>query len=300
MESVKQDHLVLCPQLIKKGEFGYKEFTFTETLHGDIPKGVMKFGIDDSGAVKEDVIDIEIYISSSRLGNPYYLKISAHVYNITTDNEYVYYHIMLCKRDFITQNRVRYLGDDMNKVISSVYNHTVNSDTMSNIISHPFHQSNMTDYNYLKSILSSYNQNITWGFSCEGLSIKSVNADPKYKDYKHGYSGNATKNPAVLNSKFIELPEPEVTEFTYFTSSNYNGVINYTKLDDREFEVNRKSNIKYQMTPLFTVTIPYGEFPPFDLGDVVNFDRKMIVHSRKLTMKEALKVEVTYALYSKN
>lgn len=154
----------------------------------------------------------------------------------------------------------------------------------------------MTDYNYLKSILSSYNQDTLWGFTSEGLSIKSIKSPEKYPDYNHGFSGN-NKSSAYLNSKFIELPSPITSDFTYFSSVSYNGKLDYTKVEDSEFEVNRKSNIKYNMTPLFQITIPYGEIPPYELGDKVS---GYIVYSRKVTFTMSIKVELIYALFSKS
>lgn len=293
----KRGYKIWIPELMEVPKGEYRELLLEESLHGEIPSGYVKFTKSDIIGIYEDVIDINIHLHSSRVGQPYQLKMKAHIYNITTDIGYVYYHFMICTRDFIKTTRIRTLGNSMESAVRTLYYGNVNSDVKSDVNNHRFQQSNMTDYNYLKSILSSYNKNIVWGFSCEGLLIKKVTDKPKYENYPHGFSGSNSKQLSLNRSKLKEIPIPKINQFTYFSSISFNGNIQYTELKDHMYEDNKLTNEKYRVTPKATVDVPYGEFPPYDIGDIAKLSRKMLVLSRKLILTESLNVVLTYGEY---
>lgn len=292
----KRGYKIWCKELMENPLGEYREFTLTESLHGDIPTGVMKFTLVDKKGALESLDNINIMIQSSNVGNQFQLKMKGHIYNITSDNMYVYYHIMMCDKDFITKNRMRKLGKSMESVVRALHR-SIKTDVKSNVNAHDFQQKNKTDYNYLLEILPSYNKDIVWGFSSEGLLIKKVTDSDKYPNYNHAFSGTPSEPYSVTKSKHKELPQPSLTRFTYFTSSYYNNQLTYVDKEDEPYEDNRQSNIKYQMKPDLVTTIPYSEFPPYEIGDIVKLEKKYMVMSRQMVLNESINLLMTYGTY---
>lgn len=296
----KIGYQIWCEELMSLQLGEYREFTLTESLHGELPTGIMKFTLSEKMGVAENVTNLTINIKSSSKGEPYLLKMRGHVYNITSDNMYVYYHILICNRDFITKNRVRKLGREMEGAVRTLYSGNISCKIKSDINNHDFQQKNMTDYNYLKEILPSYNKDCVWGFSSEGLLIKKVSDGDSYPNYKHSFAGTPTNPLSLSKSKHLSLPIPVVTDFKYFSSNYYNDELTYVDKEDRTYEDNRQTNIKYMMKPLKVITVPYSEFPPYEIGDVAVMDLKYLVTGRQLILGESLNLTITYGAYWNN
>ena len=90
----KTGYKIWCEELMGNGLGEYREFTLNESLHGDLPVGIMKFLYSDKSGIVEDIKNITINLHSSNTGDPFKIKMKGHVYNITSDNMYVYYHII--------------------------------------------------------------------------------------------------------------------------------------------------------------------------------------------------------------
>lgn len=296
----KTGYKIWCEELMGNGLGEYREFTLNESLHGDLPVGIMKFLYSDKSGIVEDIKNITINLHSSNTGEPFKIKMKGHVYNITSDNMYVYYHIMICDRDFITKNRMRILGNEMEGAVRTLFSGNISCEVKSNVNSHVFQQKNMTDYNYLKEILPSYNKDCVWGFSSEGLVIKKVTEKDAYPNYKHEYAGTPVSPFSISKSKHLTLPDPKITDFKYFSSNYYNNEITYVDKEDRSYEDNRQTNIKYRNKPLNTLIVPYSEFPPYEIGDIALLDFRYIVLARQLVLGETLNMTITYGTYWNN